>query len=485
MKVVIVGGGTAGWMTAAFFRNNLPSFDITVIDKEQGTPIGVGEATLLDFSDFMAGCGFQKHEWIPAVSATFKSGILFPNWGKEGNLFWHPFLTNTQHDAVKLSQFDVWSAYPETNFLDHALPFFKSSQDNLIDPYNLDLYAYHVDCGKLVVYLQSKLEGLVNVIRSEVKEVVRNQHAVEFLSLVNGQQIEADLYIDCTGFSSLLKQQDKVNLEDRLFCNTAAVGQISYENETEEKRPYAICSAVEHGWTWRIPVQHRLGCGLVFNRNITDPETAKDYFYEHLNGRLSKEKIRIIDWTPYYIKNFWETNVVSVGLSGGFVEPLESTGISLIRLGIKKLAEKLRLDFFDQYDIDHYNATMIRHFEDVVDFVNMHYSHSDREGAFWQHVKSVHQKSDIQMYYEDICIDENKMLYELCQPDLKDNRIFGPGSWFAWLIQLGVPLKKDITINPLLVERTMGLFLKSQEIKSTKGISHQDMLDSINSVNTK
>jgi len=484
MKITIVGGGTAGWMTAAFIRNNLPHTDLTVIDKEVGSSIGVGEATLLDFADFMNGCGFQTHEWLPAVSGTFKSGILFPDWQRKGKLIWHPFLTSKQHDSIKLSQYDIWSNFQDQRFMDQGIPLFKASNLNLIDTYNMDLYAYHVDCGKLVTYLQSKLDD-ITVIKSDVVEVVRDECAVQTLRLNNGEQHSADLYIDCTGFKSLLKKQDRVDLTGRLFCDTAVVGQIDYQDEQDEKRNFAICSAVDHGWMWKIPVQHRLGSGLVFNRSITDPEVARCYYLDHWQGRIAEEKTRIIDWTPYYIKNFWETNVISIGLSGGFVEPLESTGISLIRLGIKKLAEKLRLDFFDQFDIDHYNATMIRHFEDVVDFVNMHYSYSNRTETFWEYVKSTHQKSDTQMYYEDVCHDENKMFYDLCHPDLKDNRIFGPGSWFAWLIQLGVPVNKNITINPLIVEHTMELFLKNEEIRVTKGVPHQAVLDSINSVNKK
>ena len=121
--------------------------------------------------------------------------------------------------------------------------------------------------------------------------------------------------------------------------------------------------------------------------------------------------------------------MVSIGLSGGFVEPLESTGLSIIRIGIKRLADKLKVGLFDQFDIDHYNSTMIRHYEDVVDFVNMHYADTERTEPFWQYVKERHIKSDIQLYYEDVCADPDKILFHLSLPNVKDNRIFGPTNW--------------------------------------------------------
>jgi len=479
MKVTIVGGGTAGWMTAAFFRNNFTSVELTVIDKEVGNPIGVGEATLLDFADFMTECGYSSNDWIPAVGATFKSGIIFPDWKKKGTTIWHPFTTNTLYPGNRTSQWDHWSNHQEYDFLTSGLPIWNLAQTNNIDLGQSDLYAYHVDCSKLVVYIQEKLKNHINVIRSTVVNIVKENGVIQHLQLANGEQHHADLYIDCTGFLSLLKEQQRVDLTHRLFCNTAVVGQAQYIDKSSEMKNHAVSRAVDCGWIWQIPVQHRLGSGLVFNRDITDINDAKQYFINHWQGRISEDDVRVINWDPYYIKNFWEYNVVSIGLSGGFVEPLESTGLSLIRIGIKRLADKLKIGLFDQFDIDHYNATMIRHYEDVVDFVNMHYSDTERTETFWQYVKETQVKSDTQLYYEDVCANPDQLFYELSLPTIKDNRIFGPTNWILWLIQMGhiVFPKNGI---PMSTSKTfVDGFNRIESMRLLRSLSHENVLETI------
>lgn len=434
-RITIVGGGTSAWLSAAFFLKQAQfGTEILVIDKENGTPVGVGEATLLSFKTFMDFCGFPIQSWFDEIDATFKSGILFTNWNKDGEDIWHPF-SFPQFDFLNTSLMNLWSK-TNFNFKTHGSALYECSvKENKIDPDNIGVYAFHIDCGKLVKFIQSKIRDGINFINSEVVDVVKNESGdVDYLLLSNGQKIESDLYIDCTGFKRLVGNNPKtVNLRDRLFCDTAVAGHIPYENITEEMRPYVICDAVEHGWIWNIPVRSRIGSGLVFNRSVTDPEEAKDYFVNYWNNRLKKETLKIIDWTPYYHENFWDNNVVCIGLSAGFIEPLESTGVGLICAGILELGDRLKKAYFDDNDISLYNSKMKCFFESSVDFVNMHYANTNKSGKFWEWVKQNYKITSTYQYFIDQFVDNPYTFpYE-------GNEIFCGNNWSTWLCQLNTP----------------------------------------------
>ena len=159
---------------------------------------------------------------------------------------------------------------------------------NKIDPNDMSSYAYHLDCGALVQYIQSRITPHIEIIKQDVVEVRKENEEVQSLLLKDGNEIHADLFIDCTGFKSLLKKQKRVDLSDRLFCDTAVAGRVDYKDDSEFV-PYVICDAVDHGWLWKIPTQDRIGSGLVFKRGITDPEQAQNYFVDYWQGRIKKE----------------------------------------------------------------------------------------------------------------------------------------------------------------------------------------------------
>ena len=172
MKIVIVGGGSAGWMTAAYLKNKLPKHHITMVDKTHGDPVGVGEATILDFDLFMTDAGFNREDWIPACRATVKAGILFPNWLRKGHEVWHPFFINyhdIQHDA---DVWDYWCANTNYDYKDYAIMMYDSAvRHNKIDPNDMSSYAYHLDCGALVQYIQSRITPHIEIIKQDVVEV--------------------------------------------------------------------------------------------------------------------------------------------------------------------------------------------------------------------------------------------------------------------------------------------------------------------------
>ena len=409
-KICIVGGGTSAWLTAAYLSSyDKLNNDIIVVDSELGSTVEVGEATLPTFMNFWNDCGFSHDDLFHQVGATIKTGILFTNWQEENKDIWHPFYRG---------QDDIWDENPLVQ--QHAFKYelWSKNQDDCDVKYSManydrcvihnkvekDLldhsYTVHIDCKKLVEFIQQKNQK-VKFIKSAVNHIHREDIVgIYEVVLNNGETINADLYIDCTGFKSVLKEQKKVDLSDRLFCDTAIASHIPY-NHKEELRPYTICDAVDHGWVWKIPLQKKFGSGLVFNRGVTEPEEAEKYFIDYWDNRITKEQCKLIDWTPYYIENFWENNVISIGLSGGFIEPLESTGIATMTMQIQNLYGIIREGWYSQNEIDLYNSIVKSSYERSIDFVNMHYSKSKKTGPFWERVKEKHNPSAMQYYYEN------------------------------------------------------------------------------------
>ena len=407
-NLVIVGGGSSGWLSAAYLSNNFPNLNITIIDKEIGTPVGVGEATLLNFSKFLNACGFNIDEWYDELEATKKLGILFPNWIDDNKDISHPFFANRTNPNEYRNRLDI-------NYTDKTP------------------VGYHVNCGKLTTFLQKKLNNKIIFKKSDVQKVMFDDDKIKKLILKNGEEITADLYIDCTGFKSILKNKtEKIILRDRLICDTAIAGPIMYENKDAEMTPYTRCIAVNEGWIWITPVQSRMGSGFIFNREITNIKDAQTFFINFWNNRIKIENTKVIDWTPYYDKKMWSKNVVSIGLSAGFLETLESTGLSLIMEGIYQLSLRIYKYYYDENDIILFNNIMVTFFENSIDFVNMHYLVSQRKGIFWEKGRQL-KKSEKFLMFEESVKNNNFDMNE----NIKLNNIdfFTSDNWYCWLRQ--------------------------------------------------
>ena len=411
-KICIVGGGTSAWLTAAYLSHNNINSDIIVVDAESGSTVEVGEATVPTFMVFWKDCGFSRESLFNQVGATIKTGILFTNWQEENRDIWHPFYRGqndiweedpiVQQHAFK---YELWSKDQHRCDVKYSMANYdRCVLNNKIDPNQLNhwerAYTVHIDCKRLVEFIQQ--QNRTRFINSAVNHIIHDDTGdIKEVLLLNGEIINADLYIDCTGFKSILKEQKKVDLSDRLFCDTAIASHIPYNHRVEELRPYTACDAVDHGWIWKIPLQEKYGSGLVFNRSVTEPEEAEKYFIDYWDNRITKEQCKLIDWTPYYIENFWENNVISIGLSGGFIEPLESTGIATMTMQIENLYGIIREGRYSQRERDLYNSIVKSSYERSIDFVNMHYSKSKKTGPFWEKVKEIHNPSVTQIYYEN------------------------------------------------------------------------------------
>ena len=437
-RIVIVGGGTAGWITASWFaRRWSKRLDVVVIDKTQPERVGVGEATLLSFPEVMRQMNYEPKQWMNEIDATYKAGILFPGWGKKENVIWHPFGFGILGDGdnpniPRVPLYDVWSNYQDQYDIKDISGLYKSAMKNNIEPdYIRDTYAYQIDCGKLVQFLQKNtIPFLKEYIQSDVVEVYKSN--IKKLVLDDGSEITGDLFIDCTGWKQMLIGENNVDLSDRLFIDTAFAAKVEYENKSQEMNPYTDCAALEHGWRLRIPTRSRIGTGYCFNRSITDPDVVADAFVEHWNNRIKKEDLRMLDWKPQYVKKFWEGNVVPIGLSAGFIEPLESTGLALMIRGCEFLEESMVDCFYNPYETGIYDIRMKCAFESAVDYVNMHYSYCEREGKFWDYVRLSHEKSGMQKYMEDQINDPHLITFQ----QHRSSSFFGGSNWHVWLLQL-------------------------------------------------
>ena len=446
-RIVIVGGGTAGWITASWFaRRWSKRLDVVVIDKTQPERVGVGEATLLSFPEVMRQMNYEPKQWMNEIDATYKAGILFPGWGKKENVIWHPFGFGILGDGdnpniPRVPLYDVWSNYQDQYDIKDISGLYKSAMKNNIEPdYIRDTYAYQIDCGKLVQFLQKNtIPFLKEYIQSDVVEVYKDgisdditKSNIKKLVLDDGSEITGDLFIDCTGWKQMLIGENNVDLSDRLFIDTAFAAKVEYENKSQEMHPYTDCAALEHGWRWRIPTRSRIGTGYCFNRSITDPDVVADAFVKHWNNRIKKEDLRMLDWKPQYVKKFWEGNVVPIGLSAGFIEPLESTGLALMIRGCEFLEESMVDCFYNPYETGIYDIRMKCAFESAVDYVNMHYSYCEREGKFWDYVRLSHEKSGMQKYMEDQINDPHLTTFQ----QHRSSSFFGGSNWHVWLLQL-------------------------------------------------
>ena len=406
-EIVIVGGGTAGWLTAAFLQNQLPhtlnrQVHITVIEAEDIPTVGVGEATIPSIRQTLAACGVEEHIFLKACGATFKQGIEFINWRDDPKLSGHNSYFHPFGEQIMVAGKDAtwqWLQLPVEQSAPYAEQFSvqseiaragqspKSFNDK---PYDGALaYAYHLDAGKLAQFLKdlSKARGVCH----KVQKVVEIEHAgdnIATLSLDNGERIEAELFVDCTGFAARLINSDKQNgfnsLSDTLFVDRAVVTRV--ENESlADVIGYTKSTAQSAGWIWDIALQDRRGVGHVYSSRYIDDDAAKAELADYLKQPVDAMQTRKLDMRIGYHDQQWRGNCVAIGLSSGFLEPLESTGIYLI-----EMANWAMLEFVPRYlagsrPQSSYNRILHNHYRNIADFLKMHYCLSNRRDTpFWR-----------------------------------------------------------------------------------------------------
>jgi tryptophan halogenase len=404
-KIMIVGGGTSGWMAASVLLHSLSKhYQIQLIESDEISTVGVGEATIPSIIKFNTLIGIDEDEFMRKTQATFKLGIQFRNWGAIGDSYIHGFgsmgrktgLVDFHHYWLKARQsgkVERLDDYSINLLACEKNRFMRARSDNPNSPLADVRHAFHFDAGLFARYLREYSEKL-GVTRTEGKITQVHTHPetgfVTSVTMENGDVHTADLFIDCSGFRGLLIEQTLHTGYDDwshwLPCDSALA--VPCESTTP-LLPYTRATAHSAGWQWRIPLQSRIGNGHVFCSRFMSQDEATAILMRNLDGKALAEP-RLIRFVTGKRKKFWNKNVVAIGLSSGFIEPLESTSIHLIQQGIVRLIELFPNSGFDQADIDEYNRQSETEFEQVRDFIVLHYHATQRnDSPFWDHCRTM------------------------------------------------------------------------------------------------
>lgn len=455
-RIVIVGGGTAGWLTACSLARVLPrqDYDITLVESEAIGIVGVGEATIPTIRDFHTMLGINEAEFVRRTQATFKLGIEFHNWSKAGDRYFHPFgQYGREFDSVSFHQY--WlrarqsvdcgdlSEYSLCTLAAAAGKFMPSSSDPDSVLSNMG-YAYHFDASLYAKFLREvgeatgvkRLEGKVVDVRLRPENGFVDSVFLEPNGDEAGQRIEGDLFIDCSGFAGLLIGQTlNVDYEDwsHLLPANRAVA-VPSEN-VGSTRPYTMSIARAAGWQWRIPLQHRTGNGFVYCSDYLSDDEASQILMSNLEGEALAEP-RLLRFKTGRRTKSWHKNCVALGLAAGFLEPLESTAIHLVQAAVSRLLQIFPGAEFNEVEIDEFNLQTAREYDLVRDFIILHYHANQRAEPLWQHTRAMPVPESLT---HKIKLFQNRGRFFERQDDL-----FKKASWLAVMRgQIGDPAGYD------------------------------------------
>ena len=462
-KIAIVGGGTAGWMTAAALAKILgPAYaSITLIESEEIGTVGVGEATIPQIRTFNTMLGLDEDEFIRRTQGTFKLGIQFRDWGRIGDEYFHPFGPfGVDMEGVSFHAF--WLRLNQlgdpARITDYSLQAMAAEGGKFMRPINAGrsplsqiAYAFHFDASLYAAYLRDYAEAKgVRRIEGRIVDVALRDGDgfVESITLEDGRKVEADLFVDCSGFRGVLIEGAlKTGYDDWshwLPCDRAVA--VPCER-VSDPTPYTRSTARSSGWQWRIPLQHRTGNGYVFSSRFIDEARATEDLLGRLDGRPLAEP-RTLRFTTGRRRKAWNRNVVALGLASGFIEPLESTSIHMVQSGIANLLAMFPTKAFEPAETDRYNRVIAYEAERIRDFIILHYNATQRtDSPFWDYVRTMPVPDSLMDKY-DIFRSRGRVFRE-------NEELFNDTSWFAVLIGQNIlPAQYDPVADVLSVEET-------------------------------
>jgi tryptophan halogenase len=438
-RVVIAGGGTAGWMAAAAIARTMGrAVELTLIESEAIDTVGVGESTIPPLVNFNRLLGINEAEFMRATQATFKLGILFDDWKDVGERYFHSFgLTGKDHWSAGFQHFWLYGRAKghEQPYDDYCLELTAALEGKFAHlPDDRMNYAYQLDSGLYAKFLRTMAEadGTTRV-EGKIARVELDGESGDIAALVleSGERIEGDLFLDCTGFRALLIEQAlHAGFDDWthwLPCDSA----IAVQTESVGPAvPYTRAMAHDAGWQWRIPLQHRTGNGIVFCSRYLEREDALERLLGNLEGRTLTEPNHL-RFAAGARRRQWHRNCIAVGLSGGFMEPLESTAIHLIQRAVLRLIRMMPLREISERDIAEFNEQQFADMLQIRDFLVLHYKLTDRrDSAFWRHCAS--------MGVPDTLAQKIELFRETGRVFRKNDELFAENSWVQVMMGQGI-----------------------------------------------
>jgi len=391
-KVVIAGGGTAGWLAGCALAHQFRDLlDITLVESDEIGTIGVGESTVPPIRNFHRFVQIDEQAFLRAVAGTFKLSISFEDWRRPGDRYLHPFGPAGQGTwAAPFHHF--WLDSQRRGMQSGLADFCLEGVASLADRFSLQTqpqvnYAYHLDAGLYARFLRGIAEGhgLVRI-EGRIREVARHAHSgdVSALVLEDGQRLEGDLFIDCTGFRGLLIEQTlETGYEDWSHWLPSDRAVAVQTELVGAPVPYTRAIAHEAGWRWQIPLQHRVGCGLVYSGRYMSDDEAHARLLRDIESRPLREP-RLVPFRTGRRRRTWNRNVVALGLASGFVEPLESTSLHLAISAIVRLVQLFPFDGISPALVDQFNDVSRAEMEHVRDFIVLHYHATQRDEPMWK-----------------------------------------------------------------------------------------------------
>lgn len=462
-KIVIVGGGTAGWIAAAALSRELKRevCQVELIESDEIGTIGVGEAVIPPFVHFIRALGIDEKDFIQKTQASFKLGIRFADWSRLGASYFHPF----GGLGAPIQGRDFFQCWLKAKRLGHDSSLMDFSPSSVMAQYKRFIlpflmpkespaagagYALHFDAALVAAYLRNfAQERGVQRTEGKVAHVdVKDDGGIKNLRLEGGRVIEGDFFIDCSGFRGLLIEQTlKSGYEDwshYLPCNRAVALQTESVGPTP---PYTTATARQSGWTWKIPLQHRTGNGYVYCDKYCSDDEAVATLLKSVDGQPLMDP-RVIPFQTGRRKEMWKKNCLALGLASGFLEPLESTAIHLVTRGLQFFVRKFPTLDTDQVLIDEYNRRMAIDYEEIRDFLILHYCLTQREDTpFWQYCKNMNLPQSLQ---NQIALFESR---GLLRPGTDE--LFKDLSWHAVFDGMGVTPKEYYPLIDQLDEQVL------------------------------
>ena len=444
-------------MAAAGLAKSLDGLGIQIrlVESAHIGSVGVGEATIPPIMDFIRQLGIAEDDLVRDVKATYKLGIGYRDWTRPGHFYFHPFgptgpgISSIPFQAYWLKMFLAGKAAPLEDYSIQAMAAMEGRFARPVHapntPLNKITYALHFDASSFARYLRGFAEARgVQRIEGDVRSVSLDPRNgfVESVRLESGEVITADLFVDCSGFRGLLIEEALgAGYDDWsrwLPCDRALV---VHSDPGAVPAPYTLVTARDAGWQWRIPLQHRNGNGYVYSSAFLADEAARTTLLANAEGRLLSAPMTL-RFTPGRRRKTWSRNVVALGLAAGFLEPLEATGIYLIQRGIAMLLRFFPDRDFAAADIERYNRVLELEFSRVRDFLLMHYTQTERTGAFWDHCRSI-QLTDTLLEKIELFRSHGRILRE-------EAELFPVMSWLSVMVgQNIIPRRYDPLVDSL------------------------------------